>query len=617
VVLLIAIAAIISFATITTLWLLHPKVALAATFTVNSTADAVDANPGDGVCDDGIGKCTLRAAIMEANALVGPDTVTLPAGTYNLTIPGSGEDAAATGDLDISRDLTINGAGQATTTIDGGGLDRVLHVHPAAVLNLAHVTVRNGISTSGGGGIYNHGVLTLEESKVLRNETDTVGGGGIYNDGGGTLTVTNTTISDNSAVDSSGGGINNSGTLTINDSTISDNAANWAGGIHNQGRATVINSTISGNLVDRQGGGIYGIRSGGSPYSTTIISSTITNNTAIDRDGGLGNGPFDVVSTVIALNSGGDCSGGITSLGYNLASDGTCGLIQPTDLPAIDPLVGPLQDNGGPTLTHALLSGSPAIDHIPTADCTDANGDPVTTDQRGVARPQGIGCDVGAFEATLEVSFDLHQDPSDGATGLKIYITQVTSSVTGSGVAVPLEGFQAQLIYDSSCVNLLDIREMDFTIAAQNITNDATGSATFNGFSAVGVAPPADLGHALTRLTGSAVVPCSLTMEITDLTDVDGNSLVVEPPSLSMNLLRGDARADGNVTIADALYIAQYLVGLRPACTDMVDTTCVHSVNAASVRHDGAFDRKTIADALFIAQRLVGLRDEFFNLVGG
>jgi CSLREA domain-containing protein len=103
-------------------------VAQAASFTVNSTVDAVDATPGDGVCDDGAGNCTLGAAIMEANALVGADTITLPTGTYTISIAGTGEDAAETGDLDISDDLTINGAGADTTIIDGGGLDRVFQV---------------------------------------------------------------------------------------------------------------------------------------------------------------------------------------------------------------------------------------------------------------------------------------------------------------------------------------------------------------------------------------------------------------------------------------------------------------------------------------------------------
>lgn len=103
-------------------------------------------------------------------------------------------------------------------------------------------------------------------------------------------------------------------------------------------------------------------------------------------------------------------------------------------------------------------------------------------------------------------------------------------------------------------------------------------------------------------------------MEVTTLTDDGGNSVDVIPPGLSRTLLRGDARADGEINIADALFIVQYLVGSRDACTAVVDTTCLHSVNAASVRHDGDFDKKTIADALFIAQYLVGLRDENYNL---
>jgi hypothetical protein len=103
-------------------------------------------------------------------------------------------------------------------------------------------------------------------------------------------------------------------------------------------------------------------------------------------------------------------------------------------------------------------------------------------------------------------------------------------------------------------------------------------------------------------------------MALIGLSDIDGNSLGVDPPQLTRNLLRGDARADGVVDIGDALFMAQYLVGSRPACTGEVNTTCLHSVNAASVKPDGPFDRKTIADGLFIAQYLVGLRDENYNL---
>ena len=103
----------------------------AAPFEVNSTADAPDASPGDGVCQTASpGTCTLRAAIQEANALPGADTIHVPAQTYTLTIAGAGEDLAATGDLDISDEVTIQGDDAATTIIDGGGLDRVFEVRP-------------------------------------------------------------------------------------------------------------------------------------------------------------------------------------------------------------------------------------------------------------------------------------------------------------------------------------------------------------------------------------------------------------------------------------------------------------------------------------------------------
>src|ERR1700690_3615662 len=97
----------------------------AATFNVNSTADAVDASPGDGTCATAGGDCTLRAAIMEANALPGSHTINVPAGLYILTIPGIGEENAAQGDLDVTGSVTIAGAGPGSTIVDGGGIDRV------------------------------------------------------------------------------------------------------------------------------------------------------------------------------------------------------------------------------------------------------------------------------------------------------------------------------------------------------------------------------------------------------------------------------------------------------------------------------------------------------------
>ena len=186
--------------TLSLVW--SPGTTHAATFTVDSTTDTVDAGPGDGVCDDGSGSCTLRAAVMEANALAGADTITMPAGTYTLTIPGESEDAAATGDLDITDSLTINGAGAHVTTINGVGIDRVLHIL-SGTLEISGTSIVNGSAPSGeGGGIRSNGTLILSNSTVSNNTTNGLGGG-ISNNG--TLTLTNSTVSSNTS--GLGGGI--------------------------------------------------------------------------------------------------------------------------------------------------------------------------------------------------------------------------------------------------------------------------------------------------------------------------------------------------------------------------------------------------------------------------
>src|SRR5262245_58251180 len=154
----------------------------AATFSVNNTADMGDVTPGDGVCETGTGNgiCTLRAAIREANALAGADVITLPAGTYMLAIAGRAADAAATGDLDVTRAVTVNGAGAGTTIIDGAALDRVFDVQAGANLAINDVTVQNGkficggfCSSEGGGGFRTvSGTLTITGCTVTGNSTN-------------------------------------------------------------------------------------------------------------------------------------------------------------------------------------------------------------------------------------------------------------------------------------------------------------------------------------------------------------------------------------------------------------------------------------------------------------
>src|SRR2546428_4296509 len=159
--------------------------AAAATFTVNDPADAVDAAPGDGRCATAGGSCTLRAAIQEANAHTGADTIMVPAGTYPLTIAGRGEDAAATGDLDITDDVTIIGAGADSTIVDGNGIDRVFEIaNPASTVAISSLTIRNGdpgpvAGDTDGGGLYNQGTLTLSDVVVAHNTASAGSGGGV------------------------------------------------------------------------------------------------------------------------------------------------------------------------------------------------------------------------------------------------------------------------------------------------------------------------------------------------------------------------------------------------------------------------------------------------------
>jgi CSLREA domain-containing protein len=384
----------------------------AATINVNTTADDLTNN----------GNCTLREAIQAANtnsavdscpagaAAPTVDTINVPAGTYTVTIAGV-ESANAAGDFDIMESVNIAGAGATNTIIDGNGLvsgDRVFEILGAGTVNITGVTIQNG-RNGNGAGIANNGTGTLNVSNcIISDNLDPSGGegGGIFNTNTGTASVSNCTISGNTVENGGwGGGISNWGSLTVTDSTISGNTGtgtNYGGGIYNSGTASVTNSTISGNTIsgtNSRGGGIYN-RFGG---TLTVSNSTITDNIAADSGGGIyiSGGTVNLRNTIVAnQQAGGDCNTAVASTLNDMDSDGTCGVGT-----TADPILGPLADNGGPTQTHALLAGSPAIDAGDDATCAAApvNG----VDQRGITRPQDgdsdgtAHCDIGAFEMQI------------------------------------------------------------------------------------------------------------------------------------------------------------------------------------------------------------------------
>ncbi|HET7063597.1 MAG TPA: right-handed parallel beta-helix repeat-containing protein, partial [Rudaea sp.] len=331
-------------------------------------------------------------------------------------------------------------------------------------VTMSGITIQHGNSASSGGGIYNAGKLSLQDCVVTANTvggTNGESGGGIYNilqltlinsvvssnissapnaSGGGIydtgiMTIDSSTISGNvvSGFPAGGGGIgvNTASTVIIRNSTISNNGATYGGGIrvHNNGatQVQIINSTISGNRADDNGGGVYSEFGSSGLYNVTITKNRANTDEikADGRGGGVwkGTGTLYLANSIVAANDRlipGDprptsvpdeCAGSISSLGYNFLSDidaTNCTISGPYAL-AVLPL-GSLQANGGPTKTHALLPGNPAIDGGNVSGCRDGNDLPINFDQRGEYRPNGPYCDAGAFEVA-EIIFQDGFDP--------------------------------------------------------------------------------------------------------------------------------------------------------------------------------------------------------------
>jgi len=364
----------------------------AAVFAVTSTVDAADNAPGNGICASAANGCTLRAAVQEANALAGEDSISAPIGQYVLTL----------GTLTLSTRINLFGAGPGSV-IDGNGVGPVLRVNAGAngPVSIDGVTVRNGASPTDAGGIRidNTTLLKLSNALVAEN-TAIVGsgqGGGIFVDSFSSVWLDGTTVRDNTCTNGGCGvRVRSSATALILKSTISNNVATGNGtggaGIESQGVLVLTNSTVSGNSNAKgSAGGVYA----GSSGTVDIVYSTFIGNGPASAQLVRATATTQVLGSLFAGAPAGtaNCAGTLVSQGRNLDTGTSCNFGIGSLNNVADPKVGPLADNGGATRTHALLPGSPAIDAADTA-CPES-----VEDQREIPRPQGAACDIGAYES--------------------------------------------------------------------------------------------------------------------------------------------------------------------------------------------------------------------------
>jgi hypothetical protein len=576
---------------------------------------------------------SLRAAITTANATFFDNII------FSVDCPsGAGKQITLTSTLTVSRAMTIDGSGH-TVVIDGGGAVPVFTMPLFETVTLNNLTIQHGSATASGttcadspgtcgGGIFNGAKLSVTNSTVSGNSA-TGTGGGIYNQG--TLNVTNSTLSGNSAAN--GGGIwNNGGAVTVTNSTVSSNSAtginSGGGGINNlSGTVTVTASTFSGNTATANGGAGGGIlsSSGTSNLGNTVAVTnstfsgnaagrggviaaddfntvTVKNSTLSGNSGHSGGGIFifsggtvSLTNTLLAANTatvlGANCentSGGtLTDGGHNLEFNptNTCGYSAANHDVLADPHLSALGTYGGQTQTFALLPGSPAIDAGDDATCNTTIGTaPVNKlDQRDISRPQGVHCDIGAFESQ---GFSLVKTSGDSqstavSTAFATPLSVTVASAHGEPVAggqvtftAPVGGAAATFTSNPAMIGGSGAASVtataNGTAGSYSVTASAVGapSATFTltntppGVSGISPASGSTAGGNRVTLTGAGFGTSATTqilldgvaLPATNVTSVTGTQIVYVAPAHAAGSVTVSVKVNGTALAASATY---------------------------------------------------------------
>jgi hypothetical protein len=475
------------------------SVAHAATINVNTTTDTVSGP-----------QCSLRSAIIASNtdtasggciAGSGLDTINLPAGTYDMTIDGVGEDASATGDFDITRNVNIVGVSASSTIINGNHLDRIFHINITSggsgeSTNFSNLTIQKGTVNSptgvgNGGGFYissvnpvNISTSIIEMNSALGDEPNGYGGGIYVTSPTPNLNLNSVILRGNFAKHGAAlGVIETTTTYSIRNSTITNNnalhagAAIFADSTVGVTSGDIVNSTISGNKTTYtfEGAAFYQYRNS----ILNLLNDTVYDNNSFDNTNGMqylnsSTSSIRFKNTIFANKGFRTCNAGlgvIVSNGNNLDSSNTCGFASTGDIQNRDPLVFPLAAYGGFTPTHALAPNSPAID----AGSGPVAGIP-TTDQRGITRPQGYAYDIGAYEYvfTADIKVDKYHTPTTVNAG-----GNVTYTITVNNLG-PDNGIKNIVVTDNFPSTLSNINWTCKVVSGTGSCAAASGTGNIN-----------------------------------------------------------------------------------------------------------------------------------------